>query len=218
MPSAKTAGLSAPNLSGGSVKLDASAFGAEFNMAVVHEAVRAEQAARRQGTHSTKTRGEVRGGGRKPWKQKGSGRARAGSTRSPLWTGGGTAFGPRPRHHTFKVNRKARRLALRGALSVHAQRGSLAVFDAGAFDVPSTKQAQALLAGWGPDTPTLVVLKEGEREAGLSFRNLERVLVLPAQDAGVSNIVGAARLLVSQVALPELLARAAAAGTEAGES
>src|SRR6187431_2248832 len=107
------------------VALDADAFGARFNGPLVHESVRAEQAARRQGTHSTKTRGEVRGGGAKPWRQKGTGRARAGSSRSPIWTGGGTTFGPSPRNYTFKVNRKERRAALRSALSVHAERGSL---------------------------------------------------------------------------------------------
>src|SRR4051812_1208362 len=90
------------------VKLDDAAFGVEFKMSLVHESVRAEQAARRQGTHSTKTRGKVRGGGAKPWRQKGTGRARAGSSRSPLWTGGGVVFGPQPRHYTFKVNRKER--------------------------------------------------------------------------------------------------------------
>ncbi|MDA8068549.1 MAG: 50S ribosomal protein L4 [Actinomycetota bacterium] len=209
-------GLAAPVLAGsGTVALDAAAFGSEFNMAVVHEAVRAEQAALRQGTHATRTRGMVRGGGAKPWKQKGTGRARAGSSRNPLWTGGGTAFGPQPRHYTFKVNRKARRAALRSALSVHAERGSVAVFDAGAFAAPSSKQAAALLAGWGPSAPTLVVLAEDELNAGLSFRNLERVLVLPAADAGVANIVGAARLLVSEAALPELTARAAGRGENA---
>jgi large subunit ribosomal protein L4 len=200
----------------GTIKLDEAAFGAEFNMAVVHETVRAEQAALRQGTHATKTRGMVRGGGAKPWKQKGSGRARAGSSRNPLWTGGGTAFGPSPRHYTFKVNRKARRVALRSALSVHAQRGSLAVFDASVFQAPSTKQAAKLLADWGPNAPTLVVLAEQEREAGLSFRNMERVLVLPAADTGVANIIGAKRLLVSEAALPELVARAAGRTEEAG--
>jgi len=204
--------------SGGTVTLDAKAFEAEFNMAIVHETVRAEQAARRQGTHSTKTRGEVRGGGKKPWKQKGSGRARAGSSRNPLWTGGGTVFGPQPRHYTFKVNRKARRVALRSALSVHAERGSVAVFDAGVFDAPSTRQARELLAGWGADAPTLVVLHESESAAGLSFRNLERVLVLPAEDAGVTNIIGAARLLISQAALPALVARANGAAAEDGEN
>ena len=192
----------------GTVKLDAKAFEAEFNMAVVHETVRAEQAARRAGTHATKTRGKVSGGGAKPWKQKGTGRARAGSSRNPIWTGGGTVFGPQPRHYTFKINRKARRVALRSALSVHAERGSVAVFDAGVFSAPATKQAKELLTGWGADASTLVLLAESERDAGLSFRNLERVVVLPVADAGVANIIGAARLLVSEAALPALVARA----------
>jgi large subunit ribosomal protein L4 len=178
----------ATKLGGGTVKLDAKAFEAEFNMPVVHETVRAEQAARRRGTASTKTR--------------------AGSSRSPIWTGGGTVFGPQPRSFTFKVNRKARRAALRSALSVHADRGSIAVFDAGVFSAPSTKQANELLKGWGPDASTLVVLAESERDAGLSFRNLERVVVLPAENAGVANVIGAARLLVSEAALPALVARA----------
>jgi large subunit ribosomal protein L4 len=207
----------ATKLGGGTVKLDAKAFEAEFNMAIVHETVRAEQAARRQGTASTKTRGQVRGGGKKPWKQKGSGRARVGSSRNPVWTGGGVAFGPQPRHYTFKINRKARRVALRSALSVHAERGSVAVFDAGVFSAPSTKQAKELLTGWGADTRTLVVLAVSERDAGLSFRNLERVLVLPAEDAGVSNIIGAARLLVSEAALPILVARANGTSSEEGD-
>jgi len=207
----------ATKLGGGTVTLDAEAFGAEFNMAIVHETVRAEQAARRQGTSSTKTRGEVSGGGKKPWKQKGSGRARVGSSRNPLWTGGGTAFGPRPRHYTFKINRKARRVALRSALSVHADRGSLAVLDAGVFTEPSTKRAKELLAGWGAPASTLVVLHESEANAGLSFRNLERVLVIPAEDAAVTNIIGAARLLVSEAALPALVARANGTAVEDGE-
>jgi large subunit ribosomal protein L4 len=126
------ASRSAPRLGGsGSVTLDPGAFEATFNMPVVHEAVRAELNARRHGTASTKTRGEVSGGGSKPWRQKGTGRARAGSSRSPVWTGGGTVFGPTPRRYTVKVNRKARRAALRSVLSLHAGRESLAVFDAG---------------------------------------------------------------------------------------
>ena len=113
----------------GSVKLDDVAFGARFNGPLVHESVRAELNARRQGTASTKTRGNVRGGGAKPWRQKGTGRARAGSSRSPIWTGGGVVFGPQPRHYTFKVNRKERRAALRSALSAHADRGTIAILD-----------------------------------------------------------------------------------------
>ncbi len=207
----------ATKLGGGTVTLDAKAFEAEFNMAVVHETVRAEQAARRQGTHATKTRGMVSGGGAKPWKQKGTGRARAGSSRNPIWTGGGTVFGPQPRHYTFKVNRKARRVALRSALSVHAERGSVAIFDGGVFDAPATKQAAKLLTDWGiggKRATTLVLLAESEANAGLSFRNLDRVVVLPVEDAGVANIIGASRLLVSEAALPALVARANGASQE----
>ena len=205
----------APKLGGGSQDLDAAAFEAGFNMPLVHETVRAELNARRQGTASTKTRGQVRGGGAKPWRQKGTGRARAGSSRSPVWTGGGVVFGPSPRHYTVKVNRKARRAALRAALSVHAERQSLAVFDATVFDAPSTKQALGLLDEWletGATGSTLVVLDESESKAGLSFRNLHQVDVMPVGDAGVADVIGAAFLLISEAALPELVARATSTG------
>jgi large subunit ribosomal protein L4 len=198
----------APKLGGGEVALDAGAFSAKFNGPLVHEVVRAELNALRQGTAASRTRGEVRGGGAKPWRQKGTGRARVGSSRSPLWKGGGTVFGPHPRHYTFKVNRKARRAALRSALSVHADRGSLAVFDASAFDAPMTKQAVAILRDWGQPVPVLVLLDGEEANAGLSFRNLERVLVMPVEDAGVADIIGAASLLVSEAALTQISARA----------
>lgn len=201
---------SAPKLGGGTVKLDAGAFEARFNMPLVHESVRAELAALRHGTASTKTRGQVSGGGAKPWRQKGTGRARAGSSRSPLWAGGGTVFGPQPRHYTFKVNRKERRAALRSALSLHAERDSIAVFDASEFVEPSTAQAVELLNDWDPAEPILVVLSEQEAAAGKSFRNIARVDALPVKDAGVADIVGAAALLVSEAALPELVARASA--------
>jgi large subunit ribosomal protein L4 len=210
------ASRSATRLGGsGTVTLDPGAFEASFNMPLVHEAVRAELNARRHGTASTKTRGEVSGGGSKPWRQKGTGRARAGSSRSPVWTGGGTVFGPTPRRYTVKVNRKARRAALRSVLSLHAQRESLAVFDAGAFSEPSTKQAVELLEGWGAATPSLVILADEEAAAGKSFRNLARVEAMPVADAGVADIVGAASLLVSEAALDALQARA---GSGAGES
>ncbi len=204
----RAAGRRAPKLGGGSATLDATAFEAEFNMPLVHEAVRAELNARRQGTASTKTRGQVRGGGAKPWRQKGTGRARAGSSRSPVWTGGGTVFGPHPRHYTVKVNRKARRAALRSALSVHAQRESLAVFDAGVFDAPATKQARQLLLDWGATRPTLVVLAPSEVQAGLSFRNLREAEVVPVSDAGVADLIGAASLLISEAAMDQLVGRA----------
>ncbi len=204
----------APKLGGGKATLDASAFEARFNMPLVHETVRAELNARRQGTAATRTRGQVRGGGAKPWRQKGTGRARAGSSRSPLWAGGGTVFGPSPRSYTFKVNRKARRAALRSALSVHAERESLAVFDASGFDAPSTARAASLLGDWGATSPTLVLLSEAEAAAGKSFRNIARVDVMPVADAGVTDVIGAASLLVSEAALPELVARAAAKESE----
>jgi large subunit ribosomal protein L4 len=205
---------SAPKLGGGEVVLDEEAFSAKFNGPLVHETVRSELNALRQGTSATKTRGNVRGGGAKPWRQKGTGRARAGSSRSPIWKGGGTVFGPSPRHYTFKVNRKARRAALRSALSVQLDRGSLAVFDATSFDAPSTKAASKLLADWGQPNPTLVLLDADEANAGLSFRNLERVLVLPVEDAGVADVIGAASLLISETALAQITARATGAAQE----
>jgi large subunit ribosomal protein L4 len=200
------------------VKLDESAFAVGFNGPLVHQSVRAEQAARRRGTAATKTRGMVSGGGAKPWRQKGTGRARAGSSRSPVWTGGGTVFGPQPRSYTFKVNRKEQRAALRSALSLHAERGSIAVLDVGAFTAPKTSQALELLEGWNgsarPSGPTLVVLAAEESAAALSFRNLARVAVLAHENVGVADLLGAATLVVSQAALEGLTARAAAPGTK----
>jgi large subunit ribosomal protein L4 len=189
-------------------KLDDVAFGASFNEPLVHETVRAELNARRQGTHATKTRGNVRGGGAKPWRQKGTGRARAGSSRSPIWTGGGTTFGPSPRHYTFKVNRKERRAALRSALSVHAARESIAVFDTAKFDTPSTKAAAALLADSGLALPTLVILGDEQEQAALSFRNMKRISVLSVSMVGIADLIGARSVICSQAALDALTARA----------
>ncbi len=190
------------------VKLDEAAFSQRFHEPLVHQSVRAEQAARRRGTAATKTRGMVSGGGAKPWRQKGTGRARAGSNRSPIWTGGGITFGPQPRSYTFKVNRKEQRAALRSALSLHAQRASIALVDATAFTVPKTRQARELLQDWGQPGPTLVVLDAGERDAALSFRNLDRVAVLTHESVGVADLLRAASLVISQAALDALTARA----------
>jgi large subunit ribosomal protein L4 len=190
------------------VDLDDAAFGAEFHESLVHASVRAELAARRQGTHATKTRGQVRGGGAKPWRQKGTGRARQGSIRAPHWTGGGIVFGPSPRSYTLKVNRKERRAALRSALSVHAARDTIAVFDpSGLVDEPKSKVAAGLLEDWGQRNPILVVLTDEQSRAALAFRNLFRVSVLPAQDIGVADLIGAAAVLASQEALDQLTAR-----------
>jgi len=198
----------APALGGGSaVTLDADVFEQPFNGPLVHEVVVAELAARRQGTHATKTRGMVRGGGAKPWRQKGTGRARAGTSRSPIWTGGGVVFGPHPRHYVVKVNRKARRAALRSALSVHAERGTLHVVDAASFDAPSTAKAAALLDSHRGGS-VLVALADDELSAAKSFRNLSRVIVLHVDDVGVADLVRAATLVLSQAALDNLTARA----------
>jgi large subunit ribosomal protein L4 len=209
MPDIPVLGVSA----GKTVKLKDAAFGARFHGPLVHQSVRAEQAARRRGTASTKTRGMVSGGGAKPWRQKGTGRARAGSSRSPIWTGGGTVFGPQPRSYTFKVNRKEQRAALRSALSLHAQRGSIAVLDAAAFAAPKTSQAADLLDDWGQAGPTLVVLAAEESAAALSFRNLARVAVLTHENVGVADLVGAASLVLSQSALEALTVRAGGSST-----
>jgi large subunit ribosomal protein L4 len=203
MPDAPVLGASAAK----KVKLDDAAFGARFSGPLVHQSVRAEQAARRRGTAATKTRGMVSGGGAKPWRQKGTGRARAGSNRSPIWTGGGTVFGPQPRSYTFKVNRKEQRAALRSALSLHAERGSIAILDASAFDAPKTRKALELLDGWSQPRPTLVVLTAEESAAALSFRNLARVAVLTSESVGVTDLLGAASLVVSEPALARLTAR-----------
>jgi large subunit ribosomal protein L4 len=189
------------------VTLDPDVFEVPFNGPLVHEVVVAELAARRRGTHSTKTRGMVRGGGQKPWRQKGTGRARAGTSRSPVWTGGGTVFGPSPRKYTVKVNRKARRAALRAALSVHAERATLHVLDPSVFETPSTKQAAELLHAHRGGR-VLVALHDEEFAAAKSFRNLVRVNVLHVDDVGVADLVGAATFVASQAALDALTARA----------
>ena len=192
----------------GSVELDDTVFGVQPNVPLMHQVVTAQLARRRAGTQSTKTRSEVRGDGAKPYRQKGTGRARAGSSRSPIWAGGGTVFGTQPRRYTFKVNRKERRAALRSALSAHAERGTIAVLDTAPFDEPSTHQAHELIADWSGGGSVLVVLDEAQARVGLSFRNLRGVVVLPAGDVGVVDVVGAASLLISEDALEQLTRRA----------
>jgi large subunit ribosomal protein L4 len=179
-------------------------FSEPFHQSLLHEAARADMAARRRGTASTLTRGEVAMTTAKAWRQKGTGRARAGALSVPHRTGGGVAFGPKPRRYTVKVNRKARRRALRSALSVHAERGSIAVLDAAGFDTPSTKSAAEALSKWGAGLPTLVVLEAEETGAMKSFRNLQRVAVAEVGAIGVADVIGAASLVVSQGALAKL--------------
>ena len=194
------------------VSLDEGVFGSEVKVHLVHEAVRSEQNAKRQGTQAAKSRGLVSGGRAKPWRQKGTGRARQGTIRAPQFTGGGVAFAPSPRGYEVKVNKKALKAALRSALSDHANAGTIAVIDPaqidGGFDAPSTKQAAQLLADWGQATPTLVVIHEDEEALAKSFRNLDRVVVTVPSELEVTQVVWARSLLVSQAALDAVQARA----------
>ena len=192
----------------GTLALDDAVFGERFHGPLVHEAVRAELAAQRRGTASTQTRGEVAMTGAKAWRQKGTGRARVGALSSPTRKGGGVAFGPKPRAYTVKVNRKARRRALRAALSVHAERGSIAGMDPSKFDTPSTKAAAAAIASFDGDGSVLVVLTDGEETAVKSFRNLRDVSVMHADDVGVADVIGHARIVVSEAALARLTEKA----------
>ena len=191
----------------GTLALDDAVFGERFHGPLVHEAVRAELAAQRRGTASTKSRGEVAMTGAKAWRQKGTGRARVGSLGVPNRFGGGVAFGPKPRKYTVKVNRKARRRAMRSAFSVHAERGSVAVLDASTFDTPSTKTAAQALAKWGAKNPILLLVTADEIGAMKSFRNLPRTQVLEVGAAGVADVIGAAAIVISETALETLKER-----------
>jgi large subunit ribosomal protein L4 len=190
--------------------LPADLFGEELHRSLLHEAAMADLAARRRGTASTLRRGEVSMTTAKAWRQKGTGRARVGALSSPTRMGGGVAFGPKPRRYTVKVNRKARRRALRSALSVHAERDSIALLDAASFDEPSTKKAADALEKWGAARPILIVLEQEELGAVRSFRNIERVNVAEATAVGVADLVGAASIVVSEKALEILGTRGAA--------
>ena len=193
----------------GKLALDEAVFGESFHGSLVHEAARAELNARRRGTASTKSRAEIAMTGAKAWRQKGTGRARVGQMSAPQRIGGGVAFGPKPRSYTVKVNRKARRRALRAALSVHAERGSIAGVDASAFDSPSTKQAAEALRGFGEGS-ALVVLAAGEESCAKSFRNLPEASVMHVEDVGVADVIGATRVVVSEAALARLTEKAVA--------
>ena len=190
------------------VALEAAVFEAELKPHLVHETVRAEQNAARAGTRGAKSRGLVAGGRAKPWRQKGTGRARQGTNRAPHFAGGGVAFPPTMRSFEVKVNRKARRAALRGALSHHAAQGTLALVDGDVFAEPSTKKAAELLVGWGNDVPLLVVAHEDEVALVKSFRNLPRVLVTVAAELEVAPLVWARSVLVTEAALPLVEAKA----------
>jgi large subunit ribosomal protein L4 len=183
------------------VTLTAEVFAVEVKPQLIHETVRAEAAAARSGSQSAKSRGLVSGGRSKPWRQKGTGRARAGTTRASQWTGGGVAFAPQPRSYTLKVNRKAKRSALRGALSDLAGRSALAVIDASTFKEPSTRAAADLVGGWGKELPLVVIAQPEEEAVAKSFRNLDRVLVLEPSELEVGALVWARSVIATEAAL-----------------
>ena len=210
MAAPKTALLDSAGKSSKQVTLEESVFGVDVKPHLVHEAVRAELNARRAGTRGAKSRGLVAGGRGKPWRQKGTGRARAGTIRAPQFTGGGVAFPPTARSFDVKVNRKAYRSALRGALSAHASEDTLGIVDAAGFDAPSTKKAAGFLEAWGKEPPVLVVANEDETNLVKSFRNLDRVVVVPPSELEIAAVVWARSLLVTESALETVQKKAGA--------
>ena len=197
----------------GSVDVDDAVFGVEPNVPVMHQVVTAQLAAKRAGTQSTKTRAEVRGGGIKPWRQKGTGRARAGSSNSPIWRGGGVALGPKPRSYVQRTPKKMKRLALASALSDRAADGKVIVVDAWAFDAPRTKDAVAALAAVGAVGKVLVVLQPEDVTAFKSFRNLPQVHVLRSGELNTFDVLVSDYVVFTKDSLP---GSAANAGTENG--
>ncbi|WP_426574198.1 50S ribosomal protein L4 [Aquihabitans sp. McL0605] len=198
----------------GSVELDELYFGIEPNVAVMAQVVTAQLAARRAGTQSTKTRSEARGGGAKPWAQKGTGRARAGSSRSPIWRGGGVALGPKPRKYTQKTPKKMVRLALRSALSDRAAEGKVLVVDSWSFDAPKTKDAKAALAALGTTGRVLVVLTDGDGAAARSFRNLPEVQIINSRELNAYDVLVNDFVVFTQDNLPTSVSTEAAAPAE----
>jgi len=199
VPAPKVPLLDSAGRKGKDVTLEASVFGVEVKPHIVHETVRAEMNADRAGSHSVRGRSRVAGGRAKPWRQKGTGRARAGTTRAPHWTGGGVAFQPRT-NFEVKVNRKVRRTALRGVLSHHAANGTFGVLDGSGFSEPSTRTAADLVAKWGKELP-LVVVTSDEQNVSRSFRNLEKVVVVTPGELEVAALVWARSVLVTEAAL-----------------
>ena len=188
----------------GTIELDENIFGIEPNVAVMHQVVNAQLAAKRSGTHSTKTRAEVRGGGAKPWKQKGTGRARAGSSRIPHWRGGGIALGPKPRDYSQRTPKKMKRLALRSALSDRAQSNSVYVVDAWEFETPSTKAAKTALEAMGAEGKVLIVTNAEDANTEKSFRNLSNVNVLSSDQLNVFDILVSDSIVFTKDNLPTM--------------
>ncbi|MFS0749596.1 50S ribosomal protein L4 [Oceanobacillus sp. 1P07AA] len=182
----------------GDIELNDSVFGIEPNTHVLHEAVVMQRASLRQGTHAVKNRSEVRGGGRKPWRQKGTGRARQGSTRSPQWVGGGTVFGPTPRSYSYKLPKKVRRLALRSALSSKVNEESLVVLENITIDAPKTKEIVNILKGLQVDAKALIVLSEKDETVIRSANNLQNVTVLTVEELNILDLLTHDKLIITK--------------------
>ena len=188
----------------GNVELNDSIWAIEPNENVVFDAIILQRASLRQGTHAVKNRSAVRGGGRKPWRQKGTGRARQGSIRSPQWRGGGVVFGPTPRSYSYKLPRKVRRLAIKSVLSQKVIDNDLIVVDSFSFDAPKTKEFAEVLNKLDVNTKVLVVLEDGNDFTALSARNLPNVTVVPADGINVLDVVGNQKLILTQAALSKI--------------
>lgn len=185
-------------------ELSAAVFEIEPNVHVMHEVVRSQRAARRQGTHDTLTRGQVRGGGKKPWRQKGTGRARQGTIRAPQWAGGGTVFGPHPRSYAFKVPAKVVKLAMRSALSAKLADGEIVVVDQLSFEKPSTKQAAEVLKNLGLEGRVTIIVSDDEVNTFLSFRNLSKVRVIGVSELNTLDFIDNKALVLTDAALTRI--------------
>ena len=185
----------------GTAQLADSVFGIEPNGPVMHQVVRAQRNAWRQGTHSTRTRSQVRGGGKKPWRQKGTGHARQGTIRAPQWVGGGIVFGPTPRQYDIKINRKEVKLATLSALSAKAADGEVIVVKDFDLEEPSTKTAAVALKAWGLKGRTTLVIPEDAIETYLSFRNIKGMNIVPAQEVNTYEILDNKNLVITEGAL-----------------
>lgn len=188
----------------GNIELNSDIFGIEPNENVVYDAIIMQRASLRQGTHAVKNRSAVRGGGRKPWRQKGTGRARQGSIRSPQWRGGGVVFGPTPRSYSYKLPKKVRRLAIKSVLSEKVAEEKFVVVDALSFDAPKTKEFKEVLAKLDVTKKVLVVLENGNDFAALSARNLPNVSVVAADNVSVLDVVANDKMLITKAALTQV--------------
>lgn len=200
----KVAVYNSANQQVGDIELNDSVFGVEMNAGLVHQAVVMQLASRRLGTHATKTRGLVRGGGRKPWRQKGTGRARSGSTRSPLWVGGGTVFGPQPRSYAFRMPKKQRRLAIKCALSDKVASGDFIVLDDLQFDAPKTKSVVKMLGDFGVDAKSLIITLDENENVDLSSRNIPGVKAINTMGLNVYDILNHTKLFITKAAIEKI--------------